>query len=195
MKHINVFVGGSIKGLETQRNAISQEINKLNIVNSRITPHIKDAVTFSVYDFSNIKKEDNIQDSIGDQEIINQLIAKEVDYAIFLFDGSKGADCVGDMTQQEVDVVRENNIPYDVFLIYDQADTSDSNKSNVNKAKNRLLSKEDKKVVVDENKKFFHEIDKVDKSLLVEKVIQRLVTIIKRNVNVATWSNDNFAFP
>ncbi|MBQ8334614.1 MAG: hypothetical protein IJY45_00295 [Tidjanibacter sp.] len=141
MKHINVFVGGSIKGLETQRNAISQEINKLNIVNSRITPHIKDAVTFSVYDFSNIKKEDNIQDSIGDQEIINQLIAKEVDYAIFLFDGSKGADCVGDMTQQEVDVVRENNIPYDVFLIYDQADTSDSNKSNVNKAKNRLLRK------------------------------------------------------
>lgn len=194
MKHINVFVGGSIAGLEKQRNAISQEINKLNIANSRITHHIKDEVTFSVYDFSNIYKENSTQESNGDQEIINQLIAKEVDYAIFLFDGSKGGNCVGDLTQQEVNVVRENNIPYDVFLIYNKANTSDDYKSTVNEAKNRLLVKEDKKVVVDENQKFFHEIDVADKSLLVEKVKKRLETIIKRNVNVATWSNDNFAF-
>lgn len=194
MKHINVFVGGSIEGLETQRNAINQEINKLNIANSRITPHIKDEVTFSVYDFSNIHKEDNIQESIDDQQIINQLIAKEVDYAIFLFDGSKGENCVGDLTQQEVDVVRENSIPYDVFLIYNKAKTSNKNyKSRVNKAKNRLLGIGYEKSVVS-SEKFFHEIDVVDKSLLVEKVKKRLETIIKRNVNVATWSNDNFAF-
>lgn len=195
MKHINVFVGGSIEGLETQRNAISQEINKLNIANSRITPHIKDAVTFSVYDFSNIHKEDNTQESIGDQEIINQLIAKEVDYAIFLFAGSKGGKCVGDLTQQEVNVVRDNNIPYDVFLIYNKTDTSDDYKSTVNEAKNRLLGIGGyNQSVVSSYQKFFYEIDVVDKSLLVEKVIQRLETIIKRNVNVATWSNDNFAF-
>ncbi|MBE6200652.1 MAG: protein-glutamate O-methyltransferase family protein [Rikenellaceae bacterium] len=173
MRNIKIFVGGSIQGLEKERNEINDRVNKFNIDPPKRNDFIEEQTFITVYSYANFGGQTG-------QHIISDFISREIDFAIFLFDGSKGSKCIGVNTQQEVDVVRQNKIPYEVFLTLDV-----NNEEATRQAISLIFEK-----VIDANKLFFHPSSDIVRILSNDFLGSR----IRRHVDDASWANDNFAY-
>lgn len=121
----------------------------------------------TVYSFSNFYGQMN-------QEMINQFITVDIDFAIFLLSASDN-EVLGPYTRQEIDTVLNNDIPYKVFL--KRCDDIQKNKQ----------AEDTIKQIVKNN--FYGDISEIDEDL---KRIAK--SIVRKRVDESTWSNDNFAF-
>ena len=173
MRNIKIFVGGSIQGLEKERNEINDRVNKFNVNQPKRNDFIEEQTFITVYSYANFGGQTG-------QQIISDFISREIDFAIFLFDGSKGRDCVGANTQEEIDVVRQNKIPYEVFLTPDA-----NNEESTKQAISIVLER-----VINANELFYHPSSDIVRILSNDF----LGSIIRRHVDDASWANDNFAY-
>ena len=131
MRYLNIFVGGSIEGLEKERQEINELVHIVNVANrtqTLLSPTIE-RTFITVCSFSNF---------LGQmyQGKINNSIQKDVDCAIFLInakDASQKESCIGNFTKLEIKTVLENDIPYEIFI--KPSDLNEDNK----KAESEIL--------------------------------------------------------
>ena len=209
MRLIKIFVAGSIEGLDEERNKILQVVSAVNAQNAQLEKQVF-ILPISFKDFV-------IQSS---QDFINLVIENEADIVIFLLDGSKGGDCIGEFTMKEFEIAKkasnERHLIYKIFL-KKCGDIEKDNEAN-DTVKKIVSSKKDNKAEASNEQHLIYKIffkksgdtekdneaedtskdyfwhDPMYIDVVVRGAIEEALKYPRPNVPIATWRNDNFAY-
>lgn len=206
MRYLNIFVAGSTRGLEKERDEINRIVHVINQTNKKQSEgnHLVERTFITVSSFLNFQSQ-------MCQGLINEAIRNDVDCAIFLLsaddvdlDKSKSNDkvytCIGQFTRSEIKTVIENDIPIEIFIKEATCEDKTMRIRKNERAEEEIeaLLKEISKHKIDDNKlyqnpcdqeQFYYYADRI--SAVLPALFQNLT--VKR-VEEITWANDNFAY-